>query len=186
MNLQDYCMVFDNALPKDNCELIIRTFEHNSDYHERYDNDSRPNFTQLNITKNKGLSGLEALHDYILNVSQKIVKEYRRNTPDCIYWPTRYAFEEFRIKRYLNDGNDQFSDHIDATDAESSKRFLAFFWYLNDVEEGGETEFLNFDLQVTPKAGRLLVFPPIWMYPHRGNAPLSNPKYIIGSYLHFV
>lgn len=186
MHLQDYCMVFDNALPKDNCELIIKNFEHNSDLHERYDNDSKPNFTQLNITKNKNVPGLETLHDYIFSISQKVVKEYRRNTPDCVYWPTSYAYEEFRIKRYHNDGNDVFSDHIDTADISTSKRFLAFFWYLNDVEEGGETEFLNFDLVVKPRVGRLLVFPPLWMYPHRGNAPISNSKYIIGSYLHFV
>jgi len=186
MHLQDYCMVFDNVITKENCDLIIKNFERNSDYHERFDNDSKPNFTQLNITRNKNLPGLEQLHDYILKTSQRVVSEYRRNTPDCIYWPAKYAYEEFRVKRYLNDGNDSFSDHIDATDISTSKRFLAFFWYLNDVEEGGETEFLNFDLSVKPKVGRLLVFPPMWLYPHRGNTPISNTKYLIGSYLHFV
>lgn len=185
MNLQDYCMVFDNVIPKEECDIIIKLFERSSDHHERYDNDSRPNFTQLNITKNKDVNGLDSVHNYLLSASQKVIKQYSRHT-FLLCWPERYAFEEFRMKRYHNDGNDQFSDHIDAADIDTSKRFLAFFWYLNDVEEGGETEFLNFDLSVKPKAGRLLVFPPLWLYPHRGNAPISNSKYIIGSYLHFV
>ena len=186
MNIQDYCVVFDNVIPKDTCDLIIRNFERASDYHERYDYDTKPNFTQLNVTRNKGVYGLDTLNDFVVDISKKVVKEYKKLVPDCIYWPEKYAFEEFRIKRYNNDGVDCFSDHIDAADISTAKRFLAFFWYLNDVEEGGETEFLNFDLSVKPKAGRLLMFPPLWLYPHRGNPPVSNSKYLLGSYLHFV
>ena len=60
------------------------------------------------------------------------------------------------------------------------------FWYLNDVDEGGETIFTEpLDIKVKPKAGRVLIFPPMWMYPHAGLAPKSNAKYIIGSYLNF-
>jgi len=38
-------------------------------------------------------------------------------------------------------------------------RYLVFLWYLNDVAEGGETEFCNLDLKVQARSGRLLMFP---------------------------
>ena len=56
-------------------------------------------------------------------------------------------------------------------------------WYLNDVENGGETEFLN--VSIKPKAGTLVVFPPLWMFPHKGNAPISGSKYLLSTYLHY-
>ena len=36
------------------------------------------------------------------------------------------------------------------------------------------------------KKGNVLVFPPMWTHPHSGEKPLNKPKYIIGSYLHYV
>ena len=61
----------------------------------------------------------------------------------------------------------------------------AFAWsiYLNDVEEGGETEFLNQSIRVKPKTGRIVIWPASFPYVHRGNPPLSGKKYIITSWM---
>ena len=77
-------------------------------------------------------------------------------------------------------------DHVDVGDYISARRFLVFFVYLNDVKEGGETEFPTLDLQVSPECGTILVFPATWTFLHRGNVPISNDKYILGSYKHYV
>lgn len=60
----------------------------------------------------------------------------------------------------------------------SSLRQLVWNLYMNDVTEGGETEFLNQAMRVSPKAGRLVIFPAAWPWQHRGNPPLSGDKYI--------
>jgi len=67
----------------------------------------------------------------------------------------------------------------------NSSRFLTFILYLNDVAEGGETEFLFYPRRVQPKAGRLLLFPGAFTHSHRGNPPLSNTKYIINGWIEF-
>ena len=41
------------------------------------------------------------------------------------------------------------------------------------------------DLKVEPRAGRLLMFPPYWMYQHAGLPPVSGNKYILSTYLMF-
>ena len=46
--------------------------------------------------------------------------------------------------------------------------------------------FSNFDLEVKPKQGRLLMFPPTWIYLHTGHKPVIKNKYIIVIYLHYV
>ena len=61
--------------------------------------------------------------------------------------------------------------------------FITYLWYLNDVETGGNTIFRDFMIQ--PKRGSLLVFPPMWMFPHKGEPPISGSKYIMSTYLHY-
>jgi len=62
-------------------------------------------------------------------------------------------------------------------------RAFVYSIYLNDVEEGGETEFLHFSKRVKPKAGRIVIWPAGFPYLHRGNPPLSGEKYILTSWM---
>jgi hypothetical protein len=65
-------------------------------------------------------------------------------------------------------------------------RVGVYLLYLNDVEEGGETEFLYLSKRISPKKGRLLIFPPNYPWTHRGNPPLSNEKYIMTGWTEFA
>ena len=42
------------------------------------------------------------------------------------------------------------------------------------------------DIEITARAGRLLMFPPYWMYQHEGLPPQSGDKYILSTYLLFT
>ena len=66
---------------------------------------------------------------------------------------------------------------------ENEPRAFVFSIYLNDVEDGGETEFLHFSKRVQPKAGRIVIWPAGFPYMHRGNPPLSGEKYILTSWM---
>ena len=101
-------------------------------------------------------------------------------------FPPRNTIEQIRLKHYAANGIDRFDNHVDIGDHDSARRFLVLFFYLNDVEEGGETTFTHLDYSVKPKQGSCLLFPPTWMYPHAGEKPVSNDKYIVGTYLHYV
>jgi hypothetical protein len=68
---------------------------------------------------------------------------------------------------------------------EALHRILLFMFYLNDVEEGGETEFHYQDIQVKPKTGRMVIAPAYFTHTHRGNVPVSNHKYILTSWVLF-
>jgi len=56
---------------------------------------------------------------------------------------------------------------------------------LNDVKEGGETEFLYQSVRVSPKKGTLVIWPAAFTHVHRGNPPLSGTKYIMTSWLEY-
>jgi hypothetical protein len=55
--------------------------------------------------------------------------------------------------------------------------------YLNDVEQGGETEFYFQNLKSKPKQGTLVIAPATFTHTHRGNMPISNDKYIFTSWV---
>ena len=56
-------------------------------------------------------------------------------------------------------------------------RTLPWMVYLNDVEEGGETEFLYQKIKVKPTKGTVVIWPGGYTHLHRGNPPMSD-KYI--------
>jgi hypothetical protein len=75
--------------------------------------------------------------------------------------------------------------HCEQGDRFSSGRILTFTCYLNDVVEGGETEFLYYPKRVPATQGTFLIFPGGFTHTHRGNPPLSNTKYIITGWVQF-
>ena len=85
----------------------------------------------------------------------------------------------------MSDGYDQFGPHVDVIDKNTSTRFLVFFVYLDDNISGG-THFDRINLTSPCKKGSMLIFPPLWTHLHSGLKPIDKPKYIVGSYLHYV
>lgn len=183
VDLSDFICVYDNALDTHTCKFLIDFYESNQELHERVENDKKPNFTQVNLTKNASINEeVEKIHNLLISKTL----EYRNTYYDIFdkrVFPEKHAFEQFRIKKYNPDGNDLFDTHVDVQDYSSARRFLTFIWYLNDVNEGGETIFI--DQSIKPKEGTLLIFPPLWMFPHKGSEPISNEKYILHTYLHY-
>jgi hypothetical protein len=73
--------------------------------------------------------------------------------------------------------------HNEDGDPQYMRRVATFILYLNDVDEGGETEFLYYPKRVKAKQGRFIVWPAGFTHTHRGNPPLSNTKYIVTGWI---
>ena len=168
------------VLPADICDYLINLYESDVENHERVDNQSKPTFTQLNLNKYHAniISNLCNYFSISLNF-------YKQDVSQAKYLPQVKYLEEFRIKKYEVGGEDRFEEHVDVIDHRSSKRSLAMLFYLNDVVSGGKTIFPYQDKEFTPSKGDVIVFPPTWEYPHLGEPPISNPKYIMSTYLHY-
>jgi hypothetical protein len=72
--------------------------------------------------------------------------------------------------------------HFESGHKVFSSRVAAFSVYLNDVVDGGETEFLYQSMRVKPTKGTILIFPVSYTHTHRGNPPLSGDKYLMTSW----
>lgn len=189
-NLSHYIRVYDDVLPRKTCDNLITLFDketpittphmRRSDFEWKQDYRA---FTELNISQQQSFS--DFVPEYYERVKQ--VYEHYKSVVDTDFFTDKFALEEARMKRYEANDHDQFGWHTDVGDKFSSSRFLVMFTYLNDVEEGGETQFESeLEYSVKPVCGRMVVFPPMWMFAHRGKKPISGPKYILSTYLHYV
>jgi prolyl 4-hydroxylase len=172
-----------NSIPAAVCDSLIELHRSHHNFHIRYEYGHSPQMTQLDLTMNREL--FPELHREICNLALRSLDHYKKAVPETKFWPRKMTFENFRIKHYAEGGGDRFDEHIDAADLETSKRYIAFFWYLNDVPEGGETVITNFDMVIKPEKGKLFMFPPLWLYPHKGNPVKRGEKFLLSSYLHF-
>jgi len=184
-SLERCVQVFDGALTAEFCAQMIDSFDRMDRYHVPHGRGYKRGlegsaWTELNITPlaDTGFKGffLKQIDDYLARYNERLALP--------IPIPTRPRIEDIRIKRYRVGADEKFEPHFDSMD-DKANRYLVFLWYLNDVAEGGETEFLNLGIKVAPRAGRLLMFPPYWMFQHAGLAPRSNDKYIVSTYLLF-
>ena len=195
-NLLDYVKVYDNALDPNFCNELVAEFEQDLIHQMSTGQDDPVVVTKKNEKLYKKFTEIDFTivpywrEKYGARLRSEIAEYVKLYFNDLGYpnhlRPGKFGYEGFRIKRYLPDTNERIDEHIDAGNLGFCKRFLSMFWYLNDVEEGGETHFTDLNYYVKPKAGSLLIFPPMWMFPHAGTPVVSGPKYLLHSYLHFA
>jgi hypothetical protein len=75
--------------------------------------------------------------------------------------------------------------HSEQGEGHGATRVVSWMLYLNDVEEGGETEFLYQGFRQKATKGTLVIWPAAFTHTHRGNPPYSNDKYVITGWANF-
>ena len=180
--MNNFIKTYDNVLSDVSCKHLIDKFEDSRNQWQKTELEGHRSFTEININLH------EDWQEYV-NIIYKALNPYLQKYADdhniTNNWPERYGWEQIRFKKYEVNNKDEFKEHVDVMDYASAKRFLVFFLYLND-NEGGLTSFSEYGINVKPEAGRMLMFPPLWTHKHAGTMPIKEPKYIIGSYLHYV
>ena len=58
--------------------------------------------------------------------------------------------------------------------------------YITNIYQEVKRLFPKLKHEVKCKKGTMLMFPPMWTHLHAGLKPIDKPKYIVGSYLHYV
>ena len=182
VRLKDLIKVYDDAVPPELCDEIIARFEQDTENHIDRNQEKERSFVELNLTSLPAWAETKA---QLLESTGQYISSYQEDS-QLLQLPEQFTHEDYRIKRYSPERNHVFGDHLDIANSKTAMRFMVLIWYLNDVQEGGETHFREFDVSVKPVKGRLLMFPPFWMYMHAGLQPISGQKYIVGTFLTYL
>jgi hypothetical protein len=192
--MKEFIGVFENAITDRHCEELIDAFKTSKEMgqtrmRQEYDDSlitgkddesmtlAEPNSELSKITFQNQAGFLEYMNDEIVEAYVKHHPILAEN-PRCVF--------EGKVQRTLpGQGYHIWHCEQNGTKTHDRDRFLAWSVFLNDVEEGGETEFLHQHLRFKPKAGTALVFPAYFTHLHRGNPPLSGEKYIATGWVEY-
>ena len=185
-DFKDLIYEMHNALDPKTCEDIIQKFRH--------DDRKAPGITtsgemmpELKKSMDLAISDLDEWEHVDRTIFQSLaenLEKYAKQTTEITgqpLWSSNIQDSGYNVKRYRTD--DYYNWHVDCQTYQNGwTRTVACIWYLNAVEEGGETEFA-FGHKVTPDQGKLILFPATWNFPHRGLSPIKGNKYIITSFV---
>ena len=102
---------------------------------------------------------------------------------DC----TSFAADVPNIQMYKPGGHfNRWHCERSSSNPTNALRHLVFMTYLNDIEEGGETEFFYQKIKVKPKKGLTLIWPTDWTHTHRGVPSISEEKMIVTGWFSFL
>lgn len=185
----DFIGVFENAVPDDLCDSVIEYFEK---LHELGFSVNRQKNDNAKKTKKEDDAVFACQHVNFMSYMPKGVftciwenayKEYA-STFSVLDDLEEHAITDIKVQRTLIGGGYHVW-HCEVGGVSTARRLMPYIIYLNDVEEGGETEFLYYPRRIKPKKGTILLFPAGYTHTHRGNPPISNTKYIATGWIEF-
>ena len=162
----DFIGIYENIVDPSLCEKLIQFFE-------------KSDFSPRNLIN--------------VNDKQICVEDYRSSLGKEIREPLMHCFRDYldkypllRKSNYINsltllqktEPTEGYHDfHVENHGWNNSSRSIAWMVYLNNVEEGGETEWLYQKKKIKPTIGTVVIWPGGYTHYHRGNPPMST-KYI--------
>ena len=185
-DLHHFIRVYDHNLDAAICTRMIDSFAGLERFQRKNGRGVRAGleesaWTELNVTRLSDRAFLGMFRQLI----DASLERYNRDVGLSIPIPNSPVTSDLVMKRYRSGHDERFQTHFDAIH-HVANRYMVFIWYLNDVSACGETRFPQLDFVVQARAGRLLMFPPYWMYQHEGVAPAAGEKFILSTYLLFT
>lgn len=191
--LENFILEIDNFLDESYCNHVIEYYEQLRKAgfganRVQLEKQKRHILDDTNIgLAQDGVINLIEMQDVTLHFLDKFWEIYYE------YYADKYSVLHETDKHYIRQLKLQKSEigqafhrwHFETYSQNSFRRILTFIAYLNDVEDGGETEFLYYPKRVKSSMGKLILFPGSFTHTHRGNPPLSNEKYILTGWVEF-
>ena len=171
----DLVFEIENHLPDEFCQDVISRFEEDS---RKFPGLAGGGFMpDVKLSTDLAISRLPEWEDVTQKLEEYLddgFKQYqefigvRFDISDCI------NHTGYQIQR-----SGKYAWHEDSAIQEGYTRIATFIWYINESFEGGQTGFVY--KNVTPKTGKLVVFPATWIHQHCGFP--TEGKYIITGWL---
>ena len=125
------------------------------------------------------------LNEYLSSLSNVIdhyKKQYSYCDRDMEVWGLTASYN---LQRYLPSQGYRMWHCEKSGHKESLHRHLVFMTYLNDLTDGGETEWYYQKEKIKPEKGLTIIWPAEWMFTHRGIVSETQTKYIVTGWYGF-
>ena len=164
---QDFICAWDNLIPDDFCDWLVHYIDNSG-----YLSPRRITYLTDKQVEMHNFSPGEA--DFLQGIVNQCATEYMDKYP---YLQSNSYSSSCVLLQKTEPKEGFHAFHCEDSAWNTQMRTLAWMVYLNDVDDGGETEFLYQQLKIKPVKGRIVIWPGSFTHLHRGNPPMSN-KYI--------
>lgn len=190
VTINKFVGIFENAFSKEYCERLIKAYDTAIEAGFGQTRQDTEDFSKLKKADTQLFNTPENIQIPLVNIQEfseifwnKCYPIYEKEFAP-LKESARHTNYSFKMQRTdLCEGYHVW--HYESCNRNVCQRLLTWMLYLNDVEEGGETEFLYQSMRVKPKQGTLLIWPAAFTHTHRGNPPLSNVKYVVTGWTEF-
>jgi len=185
---KSFIKIYKDELPGGLCDDLTDLFKSNHQFVRKHDADYRR--CDMLTFPHDQISESKILYDNVKAIIKNSYSKYKNdispNGGDGTIISAN-LIESANIICYTpnKDNPEKFNTHADSFNLDSCSRQVSIIIYLSDVDEGGCTVFPYYKLSVKPEKGTILMFPSFFNYTHYAEAPISNQKYIIVSWIHF-
>ena len=181
----DHIGIYKNVIPKDWCEEVIKLYESKDIKYNRQELEKIPSVLKKDTHVSRDTFPLKVQQPFFNFLTSNIIPDYDKQY--SFNWEKNFKWEvsDFKVQK-TNPTEGYHMWHYENSHPNFLHRMLVYTAYLNDVEKGGETEFLHQSYRATPKQGNVVIFPASFTHLHRGNPPLSGSKYIVTGWIEII
>lgn len=183
MKNENFIRVYDDVFSSQECDELIDIYTRytgSDSSHIFFENWNTRQDTSINL-------------NIVMNNSEEVGKFNERLTQALFRYAEEFPvlktleFASYDVKLQKTKPSGGYHNwHCEQAEYSVSARNIVWTVYLNDIEEGGETEFLYLSERIKPKKGSLMFFPASFTHTHRGNPPLVEDKYIATGWYNLI
>ena len=183
----DYFGIYDNALSKKECEILINQFKKSPQQEGSvWSHSQSRSILRPDVKKAIELVGTKFSNGSIISciIREQLIKsieKYKKEYPQLVHSIKWKYDDDYNFQKYETEEDGFKAWHCEHNSGEGSTRILAWMFYLNDAKSG--TEFRNYPT-VRAKMGRCVIWPAFWTHVHRG-VPNKGLKYIVTGWISF-
>jgi hypothetical protein len=182
---EDHIAIFDNFVDEKLIDELIAYFHQNENLgrvHDRYQGGK--NGHPRHIKDDLATLPAFALKDHFAEIFFRDIYPHYTKKYSSLHTMSYHTIYEQKLQK-TKPGQGYHVWHFEKDGMQNRNRILAYILYLNDVSEGGETEFLYQKCRIQPKRNRFILWPSSFTHTHRGNPPLKEDKYILAGWVEF-
>jgi len=178
--LEDYIVIFDDVVPHNLCDAIIKEYEPAPEWMDAQVNKGvvQTSIRNVNIisistqeTINKNLFIRKQIDDELFDCARKAIIEYNKKFPfSMIEQDSGYDLLRYKKGQF-------YKQHVDSY--KQNPRSVSCSFSLNSNYEGGEWSFFDRKMTVKMKKGSAIMFPSTFLYPHEILEVKNGTRYAI-------
>ena len=176
-----YIFVKKNVLSKHQCNQIITYIEESKNTVALSSNSYYYGFS-CSVTSTP--------HNFLVESLTKNINEYVKKHNFLNVIGNSYSSwgieDKYNLQKYFP-GQSYSGEHMEnGKDSTTSKRLLAWMFYLNNIYDGGQTYWPQQNFKKNAREGDLCIWPSSWTHSHYGIVSKKETKYIVTGWCSFL